>query len=152
MLSSRTAQSLYQRSYFLSSTFFDIFLSFPNAFSKAFHPHAVRFPAAFLLVHRFYLAFEELLSCAATYLYYHTFNHCQHLFSIFFIIFSIYFWAGCIWTFKRGFSIHFLFVPVFYPFPPHLPIIQIAFSIPCFPIFPKSFIFHTCALGPKQVY
>ena len=27
--------------------FFDIFLSFPNAFLKAFHPHAVRFPAAF---------------------------------------------------------------------------------------------------------
>jgi len=52
----------------LSSTFFDIFLSFPNAFLKAFHPHAVRFPAAFLLVHRFYLAFEELLSCATAYL------------------------------------------------------------------------------------
>ena len=48
--------------------FFDIFLSFPNAFLKAFHPHAVRFPAAFLLVHRFYLAFEELLSCATAYL------------------------------------------------------------------------------------
>ena len=27
--------------------FFDIFLSFPNAFLKAFHPHAIRFPAAF---------------------------------------------------------------------------------------------------------
>ena len=48
--------------------FFDIFLSFPNAFLKAFHLHAVRFPAAFLLVHRFYLAFEELLSCATAYL------------------------------------------------------------------------------------
>ena len=47
---------------------FDIFLSLPNAFLKAFHPHAVRFPAAFLLVHRFYLAFEELLSCATAYL------------------------------------------------------------------------------------
>ena len=47
LLSSRTAQSLYQRSYFLSSTFFNIFLSFPNAFLKAFHPHAIRFPAAF---------------------------------------------------------------------------------------------------------
>ena len=46
----------------------------------------------------------------------------------------------------------FSFCPRFYPFLPHLPIIQIAFSIPCFPIFPKSFIFHTCALGPKQVY
>ena len=48
--------------------FFDIFLSFPNAFSKAFRPHAVRFPAAFLLVHRFYLVLEELLSCATAYL------------------------------------------------------------------------------------
>ena len=48
--------------------FFDIFLSLPNAFLKAFHPHAVRFPAAFLPVHRFYLAFEELLSCATAYL------------------------------------------------------------------------------------
>ena len=48
--------------------FFDIFLSLPNAFLKAFHPHAVRFPAAFLLVHRFYLVFEELLSCATAYL------------------------------------------------------------------------------------
>ena len=39
--------------------FFDIFLSLPNAFLKTFHPHAVRFPAAFLLVHRFYLAFRR---------------------------------------------------------------------------------------------
>ncbi len=35
---------------FLSSTFLKFFWSFPNAFLKAFHPHAVRFPAAFLLV------------------------------------------------------------------------------------------------------
>ncbi len=48
--------------------FFDIFLNLPNAFLKAFHLHAVRFPAAFLLVHRFYLVLEELLSCATAYL------------------------------------------------------------------------------------
>ena len=44
--------------------FFDIFLSFPSAFSKALHPLAIRFPAAFLLVHRSYSAFGELLSHA----------------------------------------------------------------------------------------
>ena len=70
MLSSRTAQSLYQRSYFLSSTFFDIFLSFPNAFLKAFHPHAVRFPAAFLLVHRFIWLLKSC--CLARQLIYNT--------------------------------------------------------------------------------
>ena len=70
MLSFRTAQSLYQRSYFLSSTFFDIFLSLPNAFLKAFHPHAVRFPAAFLLVHRFIWLLKSC--CLARQLTYNT--------------------------------------------------------------------------------
>ena len=70
LLSSRTAQSLYQRSYFLSSTFFDIFSSFPNAFLKAFHPHAVRFPAAFLLVHLFIWLLKSC--CLARQLIYNT--------------------------------------------------------------------------------
>ena len=50
--------------------FFDIFLSFPNAFLKAFHPHAVRFPAAFC----WYIAFIWLLKscCLARQLIYNT--------------------------------------------------------------------------------
>ena len=48
--------------------FFRYFFELSKHLLKAFHPHAVRFPAAFLLVHRFYLAFEELLSCATAYL------------------------------------------------------------------------------------
>lgn len=48
--------------------FFRYFFELSERLLKAFHLHAVRFPAAFLLVHRFYLAFEELLSCATAYL------------------------------------------------------------------------------------
>ena len=50
--------------------FFDIFLSLPNAFLKAFHPHAVRFPAAFLLVHRFIWLLKSC--CLARQLIYNT--------------------------------------------------------------------------------
>ena len=47
---------------------FRYFFELSERLFKSFRPHAVRFPAAFLLVHRFYLAFEELLSCATAYL------------------------------------------------------------------------------------
>ena len=50
--------------------FFDIFLSFPNTFLKAFHPHAIRFPAAFLLVHRFIWLLKSC--CLARQLIYNT--------------------------------------------------------------------------------
>ena len=70
MLSSRTAQSLYQRSYFLSSTFFDIFLSFPNAFFKLSTRTLSGSPLRFC----WYIAFIWLLKscCLARQLIYNT--------------------------------------------------------------------------------